>query len=145
MTRVSRELLELTREHYGSSDDMFAASLHHYGYSLPWEALTFGSHAEVKRALAAAGSHFYDRQALRFFNAKTSDAHLAAGSFWVESKRFEDDPRTYQVAYVVTHDGGETLSVERLEDMPTLAAARKLRSQLAELVKAYRAGEDDAR
>lgn len=111
-----------------------------FPYTSPRAALTFNTHSEVRRALAEAGSHFYDRDAIRWFNARTSDNYMMAQRFWIESKRFEDDPRIYQIAWISRYGGpdggGNALSVERSREFPSLAAARKARKILADAVRA---------
>lgn len=116
-----------------------------YSYSLPQAALKFGSHSQVRNALEAAGSHFYDREAIRAFSAKTSDPHLSAGRYWIESVRdiYSNQPREYRVSWVSEYVNGDhrSLSVERLASVPTLSAARALRSRLAKLVTAAEESE----
>lgn len=147
--RVSLELATFMREHFDGDDGWFSTVARRYAYNLPTEARRFGSHADVRAALAAAGSHFYDRAAVRAFGARTSDPHMAAGSFWVESVKQPDYynertgehatyAREYRVSWVASHDG-EHLDVEHLAPVATLAEARRQRSELARLVRAYRA------
>lgn len=115
---------------------------HHdvYLYATPRAALTFNTHGEVRRALEAAGNHFYDRAAVRMFNARVSDSYMMASRFWIESKRFQDDPRVYQIAWVSRYGGpdssGEGLSVQRSCEFMSLDAARRARKILADAVRA---------
>jgi hypothetical protein len=108
----------------------------HYAYTLPENALTFGSWEEMKRAVVSSGSHYFDADAIRFFLAR-SDRRLYGGRFWVESRQFEDstgerNPREYFVAWVSYYDG--SLSVEKWGALGNLPAARGWAKRFAEAV-----------
>lgn len=109
------------------------ASLAHFPENAPRYAVAYGNHAAMRRDLVSHGSHFFDRGALRFFNARTSDDHMAGGRFWVESDKFEDDPRRYRVAWVIAT--GDHRGVERSIRFDSLAQARKARSRIAARVQ----------
>lgn len=120
----------------------------HYAYNLPENALTFSSLDELKATVQASGSHYWDRDAVRFFRGRTHSAavgrDLWAGRFWVESRKFEpvmsDEsyPREYQVAwvseYVNPESGSRNLSIEKLGSFDNLPAARGWAKRLAEAV-----------
>jgi hypothetical protein len=57
---------------------------------------------DVKRRSAEAGSHFFDRASMRFFDSRVSARiHPSAnGAFFVTSERYESDPRRYTVRYI---------------------------------------------
>ena len=126
-----------------SSADMAA----HYAYNLPENAIAFRSLDDMKRTVAASGSHYFDRDAIRFFRGRTHSAavglDLWAGRFWVESRKYENAysgdsaPREYQVAWVAEYhnDQGERfLSIEKLGSFDNLPAARGWAKRLAEAV-----------
>lgn len=118
----------------------------HYAYTLPENALTFGSWEEMRRAVVSSGSHYFDKDAIRFFLAR-SDRRLYGGRFWVESKQFEDssgerDPRTYSVAWVSRYANG-SLSVEKWGNLGDLPAARGWCKRFAEALEEVGADTDD--
>lgn len=109
----------------------------HYAYTLPENALTWGSWEEMHRRVSSE-SHFYDRDAVRFFRGR-SDKQMFGGRFWVESKKYENDqtgdihPRVYQVSWVSDYHGH--LSVERWGEFDNLRAARKWCQRFADAVE----------
>jgi hypothetical protein len=114
----------------------------HYAYTLPENALTFGSWDEMRRTVDGSGSHFFDKDAVRFFLGR-SDKQLHGGRFWVESKKFvhhnydgtvDSSPRVYQVAWVSKYD--DSLSIERWGEFATLNTARRYCQKFAEAVSA---------
>lgn len=117
------------RELYDSQTDFrtYDETAEHYAYTLPDNAVVWESWPAMHRRMSA-DSHFYDRDAVRFFRGR-SDRHLHGGRFWVESKKYENamtgesDARVYQVAWVSDYNGH--LSVERWGAFDNLRAARR--------------------
>lgn len=121
----------------------------HYAYNLPENALRFESLAQLQQAVTESGSHYWDREAVKFFRGRTHSAtvgtDLAGGRFWVESRKYENAfsgdsaPREYMVAWVseyVNTDGERSLSIEKLGNLDNLPAARGWARRLAEAVEA---------
>lgn len=109
----------------------------HYAYSLPENALEFPSWEAMRVAVINSGSHYFDKDAIRFFLAR-SDKRLFGARFWVESKQFESmagdrDPRTYSVAWVSEYNG--SLSVEKWGELDNLPAARRWAKRFAEALE----------
>lgn len=120
-----------------------------YPYTLPEHAMTFDTLDAMRRRVESSGSHYFDRAAARFFRGRTHPAAtptgLYAGRIWVESRQFvhtdtrtyetTTHPREYRLAWVAhPYAGGETLSIERLGNYPTLAKARTAARHLAAAV-----------
>lgn len=109
-----------------------------YPFDAPENAVAFESVTEMKAAVTASGSHFYDRDSIRHFLGRT-DAKLFGGRFWVESRKYENPyrgdsfPREYMVAWVSDHRG--FLSVERLGSFNDLIKARWHARELAYAVE----------
>ena len=109
-------------------------------YMLPHNALTFDNIAHVKREVTASGSHYWDREAVRFFRGRT-DTQLYGGRFWVESRQFHNEmtgetaPREYMVAWVSKWREGAVLFVEKLGNFDTLDKARRAARTLAAAVQ----------
>lgn len=96
----------------------------------PSQAQVFPSLSAVRSALRSAGSHYFDRDSVRFFRAKTH-GDVSGGRFWVESIQSGTEPRRYRVSWVskyVRADFREVLSVQRSADVPTLEEARAVRA-----------------
>lgn len=111
----------------------------HFPHILPENAREFTSIPAIKAAVTASGSHYWDRDAVRFARGKT-DTRLYGGRYWVESRQFipydgEPSPREYQVAWVNGRDG-EQLTIERFGHMPELLMARWVCRELAKLLEA---------
>jgi hypothetical protein len=70
----------------------------------------FENIAQVKKAHKAIGGHFFDREAMRFFNSKV-ESDVYAGRYFVTSERRElDMPKRFTVRQVAP-------SGEMLEDL----------------------------
>lgn len=115
----------------------YAEQAEHYAYTLPENALTFDNIADMRRQIVSSGSHYFDRDAIRFFLGRT-DRQLYGRRFWVESRQFEDSdgtraPREYMVAWVSRYDNG-SLSVEKRGSFSTLETARGWAKRLAQSV-----------
>lgn len=110
-----------------------------YPDTLPENARVWDSWPNMRSAVAASGSHFFDADAIRHFRGK-SDMTLYAGRFWVESRKYvntfsgDSSPREYMVAWASGREG-EFLSIERLGNYPTLARARRACRILAAAVE----------
>lgn len=101
-----------------------------FSYIHPSQAQTFPSLSAVRSALRSAGSHYFDRDTLRFFRARTH-GDVSGGRFWVESIQDDDAPRQYRVSWVskyVRADFREALSVQHSADVATLEEARSVRA-----------------
>ena len=107
----------------------------HYPHTLPAAAVKFDNVADMRRRVASSGSHYFDRDAVRFFRGRT-DGQLYGGRYWVESRQYVSlegvaDPREYFVAWVSDHGDGRMLSVEKLGPIPDLVAARSYARAMA--------------
>lgn len=114
----------------------YAETAERYAYTLPENAKSFESIADMRRQVVASGSHYFDRDAIRFFRART-DGHLYGHRFWVESRQFVDlngdaDPREYMIAWVSEYNG--SLSIEKRGSFDTLEKARTAARHLARLL-----------
>lgn len=90
-------------------DDYDTTALY-YAYSLPSYALTFRSFPELRRAVIDSGSHFFDKDAIKFFRSRIQP-ELFGGLFFITSEAMDDDaPRQYSVRWVyrVTEDDYST-------------------------------------
>ena len=115
-----------------------------YPYTLPENAVRFSSLEELKRRIVESGSHYFDKDAIRFFRGRTHTASVGfdlwSERFWVESRKHENpysginEPREYQVAWVSQY--GDDLSIEKLGSFDNLPAARKAAKMLSESVEA---------
>lgn len=78
--------------------------------------------AEAKQANKNFGGHFFDRQAMRFFNSKI-ESELIEGRFFVTSERFDDNsPKLFTIREIAPT--GEMLSdVGNFQEFQTLADA----------------------
>jgi len=60
----------------------------------------FENITEVKLAHKAQGGHFFDRQAMRFFNSKV-ESKVVSGRYFVTSERYDtDSPKLFTVREV---------------------------------------------
>ena len=76
--------------------------------------------------------HFFDRDAMRFFNSKIYPNVYAGAEHWffVTSERFDDNtPRLYTVRSI--DRAGDIRTVGEFQEYPTLDAARAAARQLA--------------
>lgn len=79
-------------------DDYDTTALH-YAYSLPSYALTFRSFPELRKAVVDSGSHFFDKDAMEFFNSRIQP-ELFGNLFFITSEAMDDGPREYSVRWV---------------------------------------------
>lgn len=124
-------LSEFLAEHV----DHYTATLEHYAYSLPQNALRFESMAKLKFAVSESGSHYFDRDTLRFWSATTAP-RLYRGRVFVESVCYPDGPRFWRVSWVVgPWRAGACLTVEHVDThFPSYADARAAARVLAGLL-----------
>ena len=131
-------------QEHGGSSFAYETLAEHYPYTLPQNAVRFESLADMKRRIVESGSHYFDKDAIKFFRGRTHTASsgrdLWAGRFWVESRQYvsamgdQVDPREYQVAWVSEYNGN--LSIEKLGSYDNLPAARRAARDLAQAVEA---------
>jgi hypothetical protein len=130
----------------------------HYPNTLPEHALRFDTFDAMRRRVSESGSHYFDRDTIRWFRAKshpaTTPSGLYASRFWVESvqHRWTDyrtgetttEPRQYRVCWV-EHPSttSEILSVGRLGEYGTLREARAYARALADSVAAVEREHSD--
>lgn len=87
----------------------------HYPYSLPDVALTFTDMAHLRRAVTGSGSHFFDRDAIKFFNSRIGST-LYGHRFFVTSEAMDyDSPRVYSVRWVGRYTDDTCLQIDRFE------------------------------
>lgn len=122
MTKLETDAREFLSNHV----EDFERTLEHYPYSLPMraEAYTAGIR-ELKDAVVNSGSHFFDRDALRFFNGKVAP-RVIGGRFFITSEQMDDNsPREYSVRWVYKSPTSEMLQIDRFTDrFDSLVAAR---------------------
>jgi hypothetical protein len=141
-----------------ASDDTWMTShaelLAHYPGNAPEHARTFDTLDAMRRYVESCGSHYFDRDAVRFFRGRTHRATtptgLYAGRFWVESLQHvwtdhrtyvtTTEPREYRIAWV---DNSGHAGVERLGSYGTLNEARAGARELAAAVIALDATHVD--
>lgn len=114
-----------------------ATSWETYPYSPPWQALTFGCIDELRREVTASGSHYFSPDTMRYFKCRIDDT-LYQQRFFIQSDLRPCDggrERVYRVGWVVQHDEGRRLSVERGPFLPSLADARRSVKWLADTLK----------
>ena len=112
----------------------------HYAYSLPAAALHFPSMPALRVAVTGGGSHFFDKDAIRFWRSKVSDK-LHGGRFFVTGEAPDDDePRRYTVRYVYRHPGNVCLQVDVLGEWRGFATEAEANG-LAELAATILGGE----
>lgn len=93
----------------------YARTREHYAYSLPDAALTFTDMAHLRRAVTGSGSHFFDRDAVKFFNSRIGTT-LYGHRFFVTSEAMDaDSPRVYSVRWVGRYTDATCLQVDRFE------------------------------
>lgn len=106
----------------------------------------FNTIADIIEANGNAGQHFFDRDAMRFFNSRVyADLYVEKGeeqgedvTYFVTSERQDSDsPRLYTVRYAL--DNGEVSTASEFMQSKTLKQARKLaRIMAGEDLKTYR-------
>jgi hypothetical protein len=111
----------------------YATMRQHYAYSLPDHALTFTTMDHLRRAVTASGSHFFDRDAIAFFNSRIGST-LYGHRFFVTSEAMDhDSPRIYSVRWVGRYTDSVCLQVDRFEtkfaDRDAAIAFAKLAAQ----------------
>ena len=117
---ISEILTPFTRKYADTYPDM-----------LPASAVRFPSLAAARAAVAGSGSHYFDRDAIRFFRAQSHG--MIGGRFAVESICDGTNPREYRVTW--WHKiPGEIFEAEHSISFPTLAEAREAARTLARLV-----------
>lgn len=79
--------------------DMYDASMTHYPYSLPMAAVSFTTEGQLRRAVMASGSHFFDRATMRAFSSRLAPG-MIGGRFFITSEVPPGDARTYRVRWV---------------------------------------------
>lgn len=80
--------------------------------------------AEVKRAHANAGGHFFDPATMRFFKSRVVSARLHDGGFFITSEQYDDEPRHYRVR---RFDAADPIDIETVGDpLGSLDDARAL-------------------
>lgn len=78
--------------------------------------------AQAKQAHKNFGGHFFDREAMRFFNSKV-ESELIAGRFFITSERFDDNsPKLFTIREIAPN--GEILGdVGKFQEFETLSDA----------------------
>lgn len=78
----------------------------------PPKGRTYATISEIKAAAKAAGSHYFDKDSIRFFNAKIESGVLR-GRYFLESIRFDaNHPKEYKACYIDDEGGIETVRNE---------------------------------
>lgn len=90
------------------------------------EIAKFNSVPDMKKTVKAAGSHFFDKDAMKFFNSKI-ETPLMSGSFFVTSE-YRDDPaeKRYTPRYFTRGEDGSYThhDIGEFNTLETLAEAR---------------------
>lgn len=77
--------------------------------------------SDVRRVARQTGNHFFDAEAMRFFNSRICEARTRTtfdGTVWfITSERYDDDPRIYNVrrasvAPRIDKQGSDFLDIE---------------------------------
>ena len=104
------------------------------------DAIRFTSMAAMQAAFRSSGSHWFDRDAMKFFGTRIDrNGRLYAGRVFVASHQPPNGPRVYSVHFAQTgHEPGASLTMGRVgegtlsDDTTNLQKARKLAMQVAE-------------
>lgn len=82
----------------------------------------FANMAEAKKAHKNFGGHFFDREAMKFFNSKV-ESQLIDGRFFITSERFNDEsPKLFTIREIASN--GEMLSdVGNFQEFNSLESA----------------------
>lgn len=100
----------------------------------------FSSIPALKAAAKNAGSHFFDKGAMRFFNSKIETGMLQ-GRYFVTSEQFDDEsPRLYS-ARIVTRDDDATpgLMIDTLGDFQAFKSVAEAKVAIYEHFKSEEA------
>lgn len=116
------------REFLSAHVDAWETVVEHYPYSLPMSAESFvGDVSALRRAVTESGSHFFDRDAMRFFNSYVSKGRVIGGRFFITSEKMDgpERERQYSVRWVYRAPTTEMLQIDRFTDrFDSLQAAR---------------------
>ena len=86
--------------------------------------------AQIKRANADAGHHFFERSTMRFFDSRIASRHPIGGRYFVTSERFSlAYPRLYTVREC--GENGHVNTVGKFQAYITVEAAKRAAEQLA--------------
>ena len=90
--------------------------------------------ADFKAQHKAAGGHFFDRGAMRFFNSRIESTLLKGGYFITSETYNEDGPRFYQIRMVDESDPRDVKTLNehhatKAEAMEVIRDLRKRRGQ----------------
>lgn len=104
-----------------------------YLYSLPTRAFRYFSIEQLRREVTSSGSHFFDRDAMRFFRSRVHGGMtgMIGGRFFITSEQLvtsdgHEHPRAYSVRWVYKWEGSKVLQVDRFTDrFTTLDQARR--------------------
>lgn len=86
---------------------------------------TIKTKSDLRAFMEDAGSHFFDRQTMKFFNSKLENVYAVPdGALFITSERFGSSgaPRMFKVRHYVIGEVGATTVVD---DIRTLDSARK--------------------
>lgn len=107
--KVTPEQEEFMRQYVENYDTTYE----HYPYALPIEALKFANFDQMVRAVRESGSHFFDRDAIEFFNGKVY-GELYGGRFFITREHPDEDAPAWTVRYVCRYPVNTCLQVESL-------------------------------
>lgn len=124
---MSDKLAAFLAEH----DEFLTEHAEHYPGSLPHNAVRFESIPDLKRKVTASGSHFWDRETVRFFGSKT--VALYQGRVLVTSEEAPYEGTHYAVRYFHT-DGGRLEHETPISWVRDREEAKRLGRQLAALI-----------
>lgn len=95
--------LEFGREHIYDYD----RAVERYPETLPQAATAWTSVGALRAAVAASGSHWFDKATMRYFNSRVAPGMIGA-RFFITSERMDDEsPRLYKVRWVAQRDNVE--------------------------------------
>ena len=92
--------------------------------------LNYASIDHIKVANAERGHYFFDPATMRFFRSKIASRSVINGRYFITSEQFDaTSPRLYTIR--ICHDDGTIDTVGEFQQYETVAAAKRVASQLS--------------